>query len=48
MNRKQQKFSQALGFDARGTYRMDDTWLDDRTFVNNLEEMLADKLYNHD
>lgn len=27
---------------------MDDTWLDQLTFVSNLDGMLSDKLYNHD
>ena len=27
---------------------MDDTWLDQETFINNLDIMLGDKLYSHD
>ena len=27
---------------------MDDTWLDDETFVSNMSQMLEDKLYSHD
>ena len=27
---------------------MDDTWLDEQTFVHNLDQLLIDKLYGHD
>ena len=38
----------SVGFDAAGVYRMDDTWLDEQTFVHNLDQILGDKLYGHD
>ena len=47
-NRKSEKFNQALGFDSAGIYRMDDTWIRQEDFVRYLDDMLDQKLLDHD
>ena len=38
----------SIGFDSYGFFRNDDTWLSEDKFVEILDELIGEKLYDHD